>query len=205
MVCYSQDGRVEGCALIFSCENSKIASNHWSIDRTTLDPTKKKDTPHPRAKEKPQQDSRRGEITFRIKPHHRQRCSEGSYKTLCSPGPRRKEQWPHKRLSQTCLWVSRCLRQMRGSTVTSHGVRGIEYNSPGISPFERGHHYPYHSLASGQNTEREHTPTPQKKVKDLSNVALPIRARPRFPHSWSLSSGSFQKPLILIHQRADRM
>ena len=40
----------------------------------------KKDTPHPRAKEKPQQDSRRGEITFRIKPHSRQRCSEGSYK-----------------------------------------------------------------------------------------------------------------------------
>ena len=36
-------------------------------------------------------------------------------------------------------------------------------------------------------------------------MAPPIRARPRFPHSWSLSSGSFQKPLILNHQRADRM
>ena len=29
--------------------------------------------------------------------------------TLCTPGPRRNEQWPHKRLTQTCLWVSRSL------------------------------------------------------------------------------------------------
>ena len=31
------------------------------------------------------------------------RLLEGTNKTLCAPGPRRKEQWPHKRLSQTCL------------------------------------------------------------------------------------------------------
>ena len=48
----------------------------------------KKDTPHPRAKEKPQQDGRRGEIAFRIKLHTYQRCSEGSNKTLSAPGPR---------------------------------------------------------------------------------------------------------------------
>ena len=53
-----------------------------------LDPTKKKDTPHQRTKEKPQQDGRRGETAFRIKPHTCQRCSEGSNKTLCAPGPR---------------------------------------------------------------------------------------------------------------------
>ena len=29
---------------------------------------------------------------------------EGTDKTLCTPGPRRKEQWPHKRLTQICLW-----------------------------------------------------------------------------------------------------
>ena len=50
-----------------------------------LDPTKK-DTPCPRAKEKAQQDGRRGEVAFRIKPHTHQRCSEGSNKTLCAPG-----------------------------------------------------------------------------------------------------------------------
>jgi len=31
------------------------------------------------------------------------------------------------------------------------------------------------------------------------------RTRPRFLHSQSLPSGSFYKPLILTHQRADRM
>ena len=35
-------------------------------------------------------------------------------------------------------------------------------------------------------------------------MAPPIRTRPSFPHSQSLPSGSFHKPLILIPQRADR-
>ena len=48
----------------------------------------KKDTPHPRTKEKPQQDGRRGKIKFRIKPHACQRHSEGSSKILCTLGPR---------------------------------------------------------------------------------------------------------------------
>ena len=42
-------------------------------------------------------------------------------------------------------------------------------------------------------------------VKDLLSLALLTRARPSFPHSQFLPSGSFQKPLIFIHQRADRM
>ena len=84
----TEDERVEGLALIFSCENSKITTHCWTtINRRMLDPPKK-DTPHPRAKEKPQQDSRRGEIAFIIKPHTCQSCSEGSNKTLCAPGPR---------------------------------------------------------------------------------------------------------------------
>ena len=37
------------------------------------------------------------------------RLLEGTNKTLCAPGPRRKEQWPHKRLTQTCLWRSKSL------------------------------------------------------------------------------------------------
>jgi len=64
---------------------------------------RKKDTPHPRAKEKPQQDSRRGEITFRIKSQTHQRCSEGSNKTLCTPGPRDPtETEPELYLSVSC-------------------------------------------------------------------------------------------------------
>ena len=37
-----QDGGVEGRALIFSCENSKITTRCWTtVDRRMLDPTKK--------------------------------------------------------------------------------------------------------------------------------------------------------------------
>ena len=58
-----QDGGVEGCALTPSCENTGITSNCWTvIDRKTLELTKK-DIPHPKTKEKPQWDGRRGSIT----------------------------------------------------------------------------------------------------------------------------------------------
>ena len=36
-------------------------------------------------------------------------------------------------------------------------------------------------------------------------MAPPIRTRLNFPLSQSLPSGSFHKPLIFLHQRADRM
>ena len=45
------------------------------------------DTPCPRVHEKPQQDGRRGKIVFRIKPHTRQRCSEGSNKPWAYQDP----------------------------------------------------------------------------------------------------------------------
>ena len=56
-------------SLLNNCQQDNVESHQ-----------KKKDTPHPRAKEKPQKDGRRGEITFRIKPHTRQRCSKDSDK-----------------------------------------------------------------------------------------------------------------------------
>ena len=34
----------------------------------------------------------------------------------------------------------------------------------GTSPFEGGHNYSYHSLASGQTTGREHSSTHQQKI-----------------------------------------
>ena len=37
---------------------------------------------------------------------------EGTNRTLYAPRPRRKEQWPHKRLTQICPGVSRCLVEM---------------------------------------------------------------------------------------------
>ena len=48
-------------------------------------------------------------------------------------------------------------------------------------------------------------PSTENWIKDLLNMALPIRTRPSFPLSQSLPSGSFHKPLILLHQRTDRL
>ena len=53
----------------------------------------------------------------------------GDKQNLCAPGPRRKEQWPHKRLIQTCPWVSRSLQQRHGSVVACFKVRGTECSS----------------------------------------------------------------------------
>ena len=62
------DGGVEGCALTPYCENTRITTNCWTIiNRKTLEHTKK-DTLHPKTKEKPQWDGRRGAITIKSNP-----------------------------------------------------------------------------------------------------------------------------------------
>ena len=48
-------------------------------------------------------------------------------------------------------------------------------------------------------------PSTENWINNLLNMALPIRIRPRFPLSQYLPSGNFDKPLILLHQRADRL
>ena len=61
------------------------------------------DTSHPRAKEKPQQDGRKGKIKFRIKPLTRQRRSNPNpNQTLCAPGPRD----PTETETELCLSIS---------------------------------------------------------------------------------------------------
>ena len=95
------------------------------------------------------------------------RLLKGTNKTLCLPGPRRKAQWPLKRLTQTCLWAFGGLQQRCGSVVACLRVRGTECGSACMGTFEGGHHYPYylhHSLVSGQTTGREHIPAHQQKI-----------------------------------------
>ena len=63
-----QDGGGEWRALTPSCENTGITTNWWTIiKRKTLELTKR-DTPHPKTKEKPQWDVRRGKITIKWNP-----------------------------------------------------------------------------------------------------------------------------------------
>ena len=96
-----QDGRVERRAFILSCENSKITTCCWkTIDKRMLEHTKK-DTLCSRAKKKPQQDGRRGETAFRIKPHISHRYLVGSKKPCAHQDPEIPQ-----RLNENCIWVS---------------------------------------------------------------------------------------------------
>ena len=52
----------------------QLTGEQSSVGECSIPP--KKYTLHPRAKEKPKQNGRRGETAFRIKPHTRQKCSE---------------------------------------------------------------------------------------------------------------------------------
>jgi len=90
------------------------------------------------------------------------------------------------------------------------GALNTTVQGAGISRFEGGQHhshYPSNSLTSGQTTVREHSPTHQQKTGLKIYSAWPphTRARPSFLHSQFLLTGSFHKPLILVHQRADKM
>ena len=93
----------------------------------------KKDTPHPRAKEKSQQDGRRGEIVFRLKPHTCQRHSEGSNKPCAHQDPETPQ-----RLSQNGVYfLWRC-----GSAVEWcwGGGSKCSRSGYGISPLGEGCH-----------------------------------------------------------------
>ena len=70
----------------------QLAAEQPSTGKCWISP--KKDNPCPKAKEILQQDGRRGEITFRIKPQMPQKCSEGTNKTLCTKGPRKRSRDP---------------------------------------------------------------------------------------------------------------
>ena len=59
-----------------------------------------------------------------------------------------------------------------------------------------------------QVNNREETqphPSTENWIQDLLNMAPSIRARLNFPLGQSLPPGSFCKPLILLHQGADRL
>ena len=64
---------------------------------------------------------------------------ENTNKTLCAPGPRRKEQWPHKRLTQTSPWGSRSLWWRQRLALACCRAGGTECRSACMGPFEGDH------------------------------------------------------------------
>ena len=77
----------------------------------------KKYTPGPRAKERPQQDSRRGKITFKIKPLIHQRHSECSNKPCVHQDPETSQ-----RLSENCVWMSLVKVWISSDLPQGHGL-----------------------------------------------------------------------------------
>ena len=98
-----------------------------------LDHTKKRYSTS-RAKEKPQQDGRKGKIMFGIKPHTRQRHWEGTNKTLvCTRTRGRTRDWARPAfecVSVSCkVWISRGRRADRGSGCSRAGRSSAWPNS----------------------------------------------------------------------------
>ena len=69
------------------------------------------------------------------------RLWESTKRTLCAPGPRKKEQWPHRSLTQTCPWGSRRLQWRCGAVVACCRAGGTECTRACMRPFEGGLHY----------------------------------------------------------------
>ena len=128
-----EDGQLEGHAHIFSCENSKIATCCWtSIDRRMLDPTKI-DTPHSRAKEKPQQDGRRAKIAFRFK---RLICQRHS----CMHQNAETPYWPRPAFECSPVSCGGVSQQRSAAGTGALGAADLGHTACDISPLGGSHH-----------------------------------------------------------------
>ena len=92
------------------------------------------DTPRPRAKEKTQQHGRRGEITFRIKPHTCQRHSEGSNNLVHARTQGTRRDWGRTVFECLLWWYGLAVDCCRGR---DSGCSRLGY---GLSPLGGGHH-----------------------------------------------------------------
>ena len=160
----------------------------------------KKDTAHPRAKEKPQQDSRGDKIVFRIKLHTCQRHLGGSKIKPCV------HQETPQRLSQICLWLFECPLQREGSAVACRRDRCSGCSRPGcgISPPGEGCHWPYHRAARTYTGQKKQTLGGHKQnlvqtgtqekgaaITQETDPDLPVNVRESSTESW-VGSGLLQ-------------
>ena len=123
-----------------------------------------------------------------------QRLLEGTNKILCAPGDRRNSRSLWWRHGSTLAWPA----AGSGALVTTVRAQVLlkEVAFTVITPIIVCPQV----KQQGGNTV---LPINRRLDKVLLSQALPIRTRASFPQS--LPTGSFHKPLILIHQRADRM
>ena len=113
------------------------------------------------------------------------RLLEGTNRTLCTPGSRRKEQWLQKRLTKTCLGVTRSLQRRCGLVVACCRVGGTECSGTCMGLLkEVAIIFITSTIVWPQVNNREGTqlqPSPENWIKDLLSMALSIRTKPSFP------------------------
>ena len=116
------------------------------------------------------------------------------------------QSWP---LPMTCAWVSRSLWQRCGFPVACCSVGAMSAAVPAWGLWKEvaivfiTSIIDWHQVNKREGTQ-PHTST-ENWIKHLQSMGPTIRTRSSFPLSQSLLSGSFHKPLILLHQRADRL
>ena len=156
-----QDGRVEGHALTPSSKSTRITINCWTIiDRETLELTKK-DTPHPKTKEKLQWNGRRGPITIKSNPEplggwltnwrtpvpqKSTHWSEGSEPDVRLPNlgvwQQEKEFLEKQNLTASGIWLQDCDRTggNRDSTLGGHTQSSVHVRTRGGAGKEQWPH-----------------------------------------------------------------
>ena len=137
---------------------------------------------------------------------------EGTHKVLCAPGPRGKEQWPHRRLNQTYLPGLESLLQRREVAVAHHGDKDTGSSSSGkysltwallesaISPTKEPVGCSAGSCQAKQPTRREDSPTHQQTRGVKFYWALLTRAIPTNPSHQEACTTLLDS---LIHWKAD--
>ena len=96
------------------------------------------------------------------------RLLEGTNKTLCAPGPRRKEQWPHKRLTHSL--ACECPGVSSGGMGRQWPAAGSGALNAGVCAWNLLKEVtiifitPTMVWPQGQTTGREHSPTLQQKI-----------------------------------------
>ena len=123
-------------------------------------------------------------------PHHRAtRIYTGGKQTL----GRHKQNLVHTRTQKKGAMTPQetdpdLSKSVQESVVACCRVGGTESISAYMGPFEGDCHYLHylhHSLAPGQITGREHSPTHQQKIRLKIYLAWPLHPRPSFPLSVS--------------------
>ena len=114
------------------------------------------------------------------------RLLEGRNKTLCPPGPGRKEQGPHKGLTQTCPWVSLGVPVGGvGHQCADAGLGALSAAVPAWDPWkEVAIIFITSTLVLSQVKQqggKQPCPSTENWIKPLLGMVPPIRTRPSFP------------------------